>query len=473
MNVYVGGDVSKGYADFCLMDGEGEILLEIQLDDTRQGHSRMSELIRKCHRRVGPEEELEIALEATGGMECNWLDLFQELDESGDAELDVYRFNPLVIRRFTEQKLHTNKTDEISARALADYLRLGLAEKKAAYSDEGPDDGLKTLSRKTQRMVNQSVDLKNELQALLQRAHPELVQYVRGHVSQWVLRLIKQYPTPSEVVEAGPETLTEIPYVTEEKAKKVVEAARTSVASQTDEDTGLTLSLIAEDLLRLTGRIDRLKERLWNRVRDRRAPRLIASIEGIGKWSAAVLYCEIGDITRFSSAKKLIAYAGLDPQREESGDIACEKTISKQGNSHIRSALYGCVTAAIRNSTNPPVRDLYDRLKQRGKHQKVAEVACMRKLLTIVYGRKGNNERFDPTYEKRLKARQAEKKSTGNAPAEQSPDQSFDLSAPVSRKEAKERRKASSPEKSVSSSARGQGAFLEEYHNGESASEQT
>jgi hypothetical protein len=83
----------------------------------------------------------------------------------------------------------------------------------------------------------------------------------------------------------------------------------------------------------------------------------------------------------------------------------------------------------------------------------------------------GNNERFDPTHEKRLKARQAEKKSTGNASAEQSPDQSFDLSAPVSRK--KQRRKAASPEKSVGSSARGQGAFLEMHLNGESASEQT
>ncbi|MCS4162931.1 transposase [Salinibacter ruber] len=472
MNVYVGGDVSKGYADFCLMDGEGEILLEIQLDDTRQGHSQMRKLICKCNRKVGPEEELEIALEATGGMERNWLHLFQKLDEADEADLNVYRFNPLVIRRFTEQRLHTNKTDEISARVLADYLRLGLAEKKAAYTDEGPDDGLKTLSRKTQRMVNQSIDLQNELQALLQRAHPELVQYVRGHMSQWVLRLIKRYPTPDQVVEAGLEALIEIPYVTEKKAKKLVEAARTTVASQTDEDTGLTLSLVAEDLLRLEKRIDRLKERLWNRVRDRRAPRIIASIEGIGKWSAAVLYCEIGDITRFSSAKKLIAYAGLDPQREESGDIAREKTISKQGSSHIRSVLYGCVTAAIRNGSNPPVRDLYDRLKERGKHQKVAEVACMRKLLAIVYGCWSNNERFDPTYEKRLKARQAEKKSTGEASSEQAEGQSFDMSAPVSRKEAKKRRKATSPEKSVSPSARGQGAFLDEYHNGESASEQ-
>jgi len=255
----------------------------------------MAELIRECCGKVGPEEELEVALEATGGMELNWLKLFRRLDEAGEVDMNVYRFNPLVIRRFTEQQLRSNKTDEISAQVLADYLRLGLAEKKA-----------------------------------------------RG----------------------------------------IVEAARTSVASQTDEDTALTLSLTAEDLLRLEKRIDRLKERLWNRVRDRRAPRLLASIEGIGKWSAAVLYCEIlyceiGDITRFSSAKTLIAYAGLDPQREESGDIAREKTISKQGNAHIRSVLYGCVTAAIRNGSNPPVRNLYDRLKERGKHQKVAEVACM------------------------------------------------------------------------------------------------
>lgn len=235
--------------------------------------------------------------------------------------------------------------------------------------------GLGTPARKTQRMVNQSVDLQNELQALLQRAHPELVQYVRDHLSPWTLRLIKQYPTRNEVVEAGPEALSEIPYVTEEKARSIVEAARTSVASQTDEDTALPLSLTAEDLLRLEQRIDRPKERLWNRVRDRRAPRLLASIEGIGQWSAAVLYCEIGDITQFSSAKKLIAQKGLDPQREESGDIAPEKTISKQGSSHIRSVLYGCRAAAIRNGSNPPVRDLYDRLKERGKHQKVAEVA--------------------------------------------------------------------------------------------------
>ena len=46
-------------------------------------------------------------------------------------------------------------------------------------------------------------------------------------------------------------------------------------------------------------------------------------------------------------------------------------------------------------------------------------------LLAIVYGRKGNDERFDPTYEKRLKERQAEKKSTDDASSAQNEEQSF------------------------------------------------
>ncbi|MEF8817108.1 MAG: helix-hairpin-helix domain-containing protein [Salinibacter sp.] len=75
------------------------------------------------------------------------------------------------------------------------------------------------------------------------------------------MELIKEYPTPTQVLEAGPEELAEIPYVSKEKAESIVAAARTSMVSQTDEETGLTLSLIAEDLLRLEKRIDRLKAR--------------------------------------------------------------------------------------------------------------------------------------------------------------------------------------------------------------------
>ena len=453
MDLYVGVDISKGYADFCVTDSDGNVREEHQLDDTRPGHDRVRKLVQEWNRTVSGDEDLLVGMEATGGMERNWLHLFEQISDK--TELEVYCINPLILRRFAEQRLHAGKTDRISARLMADYLRSGGVETNSEGAGRSPRPGLRTLSRKTKELIGRATELKNELHALLQRVHPELAQHVRGHMSQWVLKLIKRHPTPDEVVEAGVEAVAEIPYVTEERAREVVENARSSVAGQTDSDTGLALSMVAEDLLRLTGRIDRLKDRLWDRVKDRRAPRILRSIDGIGKWGAAVLYIEIGDITQFDSVEKLVAYAGLDPQVEQSGDQVSEKGISKKGNRYIRAVLYGCVTAAIRGGSNPPVRRLFDRLKAKGKHQKVAEVACMRKLLAIVYGCWSNGERFDPQYEERLKARQEKKEQ--DDPSDRANGEGRDLSAPISKREATRRKKAPMPQKSGSSSDRGQG----------------
>ena len=47
----------------------------------------------------------------------------------------------------------------------------------------------------------------------------------------------------------------------------------------------------------------------------------ILSIPGIGVWLGAIIISEIGDITRFSSATKLLAFAGLDPSVRQSGNF--------------------------------------------------------------------------------------------------------------------------------------------------------
>lgn len=83
MNLYVGADISKGYADFCVMDGKGQVRQEVQLDDTRRGHDRMSGLIEELSKEVADEEELLVGMEATGGMEANWMQLFENLGCSG------------------------------------------------------------------------------------------------------------------------------------------------------------------------------------------------------------------------------------------------------------------------------------------------------------------------------------------------------------------------------------------------------
>ncbi len=172
MNLYVGVDISKGYADFCVIYDEGTVREEYRLDDTRSGHDQAQELAQEWDRTVSSEEELLVGMEATGGMERNWLHLFGQIAD--ETDLEVYCINPLILRRFAEQRLHAGKTDRISARLMADYLRFGGVEANSEGTGKSPRPGLRTLSRKTKELIGRATELKNELHALLQRVHPEL-----------------------------------------------------------------------------------------------------------------------------------------------------------------------------------------------------------------------------------------------------------------------------------------------------------
>jgi hypothetical protein len=73
------------------------------------------------------------------------------------------------------------------------------------------------------------------------------------------------------------------------------------------------------------------------------------------------------------------------------------------------------------------MRDLYDRFKEPGEHQRMAEVVGGWMFAGIFHGCWTRDERFGPAHRKRRKARQVEKKSAGEASGERG-DQSSDLS---------------------------------------------
>jgi transposase len=128
---------------------------------------------------------------------------------------------------------------------------------------------------------------------------------------------------------------------------------------------------------------------------DEQELKLLMGIPGIGKRSACLLLAELGDVRRFSSARKLVAFAGLTPAQFESGSsIARRSAISRLGSNHLRRILFMPCLAAIR--FNPIIKDFFERLVARGKHKKAALVACMAKLLRIVYGVLSHQKPFDP-----------------------------------------------------------------------------
>jgi len=65
-------------------------------------------------------------VEATGGLELNWVHTPERSEQNVD--LSVYQLNPNVLRTFVEQQLHVSKTDTSSTRPNANYLRGGLAD---------------------------------------------------------------------------------------------------------------------------------------------------------------------------------------------------------------------------------------------------------------------------------------------------------------------------------------------------------
>lgn len=125
--------------------------------------------------------------------------------------------------------------------------------------------------------------------------------------------------------------------------------------------------------------------------------RLLTPVEGLGEQtvSAILVYLpELGQLTN----KQISALAGVAPFCNDSGDRKGKKMIWG-GRKEVRTALYMPMLCAIRY--NPVIKTFYERLVAKGKIRKVAVIACMRKLLTILNAMLKNNTEWDVNYAKR------------------------------------------------------------------------
>ena len=113
----------------------------------------------------------------------------------------------------------------------------------------------------------------------------------------------------------------------------------------------------------------------WQRTRE-----ILTSVPGMGDVTTGILVALLPELGQIS-AKRLASLCGLAPFNRDSGQMKGKRQISG-GRAPVRTGLYMAALVATRH--NPVIRDYYQRLLQRGKLKKVALVACMHKLLTIL-----------------------------------------------------------------------------------------
>ena len=123
---------------------------------------------------------------------------------------------------------------------------------------------------------------------------------------------------------------------------------------------------------------------------------LLRSVPGVGFVTAEVVVAEIADIDRFSSQKKVVAYAGLSPGQRESAGKSKEMHLEKNGSKLLRSVLIEAAWGLVRYSQR--WRGIYERLKARVRAKK-AIVAVARRLLGMITAIWKSGQPYSATYQ--------------------------------------------------------------------------
>jgi transposase len=136
------------------------------------------------------------------------------------------------------------------------------------------------------------------------------------------------------------------------------------------------------DLLEIYDReltmIDRETRR---RLKDHAGYRAVQALHGVGPVMASIFVAEIGDISRFPTARHLCSWAGLTPLVGDSDTTKRRGHISKQGSVLVR---WAAVEAVARYHGGAPIAGAYRRIAER-RGTKIAKVAAARKLLSLVF----------------------------------------------------------------------------------------
>lgn len=107
---------------------------------------------------------------------------------------------------------------------------------------------------------------------------------------------------------------------------------------------------------------------------------LLDSVKGVGKTTISTLLAEVPELGKLSG-REVSSLVGVAPINRDSGTMRGKRSIFG-GRPDVRRVLFMAALVASRH--NPVIKAFYQRLLAAGKPKKVALVACMRKLLTIL-----------------------------------------------------------------------------------------
>lgn len=388
----VGIDVSKGKSMVTILRPFGEVVVKpFNVNHTRDDVDNLISIIKSC------DGESRVVMEATGKYHKI---LAIQLSLAG---IFVCRVNPILVRNFDKaNSLRKTKTDKADSLKIARYAIDKWNDLSQYDVMEDLRSQLKLLNRQHAFYVSQKTAMKNNFISLLDDTFPGINTMfdspVREDGSQkWVdfaayywhvdcvrtLSLQKfsdsyrkwcskhkynfSQDKVQEIYDFACQVLPTLPK--DESTKRVIKNASDQIMA-----TSKTLADISNQMQEVASQLPEYE--------------MVMSMYGTGPKLGPQLMAEIGDVRRFKSKGALCAFAGVDPERADSGSIVdYSKPITKRGSPHLRKTLFLIVSAILQKMPpDDPVYQFMDKKRSEGKPYYVYMTAGANKFLRIYYG---------------------------------------------------------------------------------------
>lgn len=412
----VGIDVASAFSFASILCPDGsQFRKPFRINHTVEGFNYFLEQIKKA------EEEYAMKpvffMESTG---VYHLTLFHFLK---DNKFDAFIINPLVTNCNKNKEIRKVKNDKNDSLSIA---RLGKFEDIKVSSDiDLSVFSLKLMIHDYYKLMDDRISYKKKLSSSLTMAFSGYQDVFSNTCSNASISILKEYPTPQLVISAPKEDIISILLCSrkgvkwaEKKYEKLIECA---TAAKYISLSAPRLSISITTCISLYEALDNEIAKLVNEIKSfvdsddlpptvNKNAKLLMSIQGLGYITAVTILAEIGNVGNFLKPKQLVAFFGVDPAVNESGNFKGDRVkMSKRGTRFGRRALYAVALASIRSKRNGeptnPVLLKYYQENLKGKKPKVALVAIMHKLIKYIFAVLKNQEAYqlrDPKLHQRM-----------------------------------------------------------------------
>jgi len=375
--IYVGIDIAKLNHFASAISSDGEILIQpFKFTNDGDGFQLLVSKLESFDK-----NSIIIGLESTAHYGDNLVRYLVA------CSYHVCVINPIQTSTMRKNNIRKTKTDKVDTYIIAKTLMMQSTRRFYSYEDLDMMD-LKTLGRFRQKTMKQRTRLKIQLTSYVDQVFPELQYFFKSGLHQnSVYALLKEAPTPEAIASMH---LTHLSHLLEiashghfkkETAKSLRVLAQKSVgASDSALSIQITHSIAQIELL--DSQLDQIDSEMTEIMKFNNS--VIMTIPGIGYINGGMILGEIGDIHRFSTPSKLLAFAGLDPSVYQSGNFNAKHTkMSKRGSKVLRFALMNAAHNVVKN--NSTFKAYYDAKIAEGRTHYNALGHCAGKLVRVIH----------------------------------------------------------------------------------------